>query len=492
MRLNQLVLLISKYPEEYTDAKHIEMPEGGGSIGRAVGCTLALKDHNRFISSTHCLVSTYGDTYYISDVSTNGTMVNGHKILKNQPVSICDGDIIALGQYEIGVCIEPISKGQDIAVDIAPERVSNDPLLTLGDVMVHGEQHSGDVDGLFLETRQDKLDCHDPIEHLTFSTQREDDHLIRDEGATERTSSRATEHARQIADDSLSIHSEFEMPNLIPEDWMVDSPTSKAALMSSNVLDETEIIPEDFQKEPIVQHTDKTRHSSSHDPQIHPRSATQQSKSKHWEDVTHSTASPEYGEQSEQPAPLEQVGRLTKTSDEENGPVSVHEISQAFYEGLGITNPDLIKNETLLFKQMGTCLRLCMEKLQKELYEVETLKEEKDLNQSESNLAELMLTLNSQNLLAPNELVEQMLDEINDHQVAFNAALNELLLEQSEASDPVTFADKLSRNSMFTTKSKLWDEYLAFYEKNRNQLNETSLKGLIRKNYNKAMRGSHA
>lgn len=133
-----------------------------------------------------------------------------------------------------------------------------------------------------------------------------------------------------------------------------------------------------------------------------------------------------------------------------------------------------------------------MEKLQKELHEVEALKEEKDLTQSESNLIELMLTLNSQNLLAPNELIEQMLDEINDHQLVFNTALNELLLEQSEMSDPVTFSNEFSQKSIFTTKSKLWDEYLAFYAKNRSQLNETSLKGLIRKNYNKAMRGSHA
>ena len=72
MRLHQLVLYIAKCPEEYTGSKHIEMPENGGSIGRAPGSTLHLIDHNRFISGTHCLLSVYGDTYYISDVSTNG------------------------------------------------------------------------------------------------------------------------------------------------------------------------------------------------------------------------------------------------------------------------------------------------------------------------------------------------------------------------------------------------------------------------------------
>ncbi len=168
------------------------------------------------------------------------------------------------------------------------------------------------------------------------------------------------------------------------------------------------------------------------------------------------------------------------------------DISKAFYEGLGISNPDLISDEALLFKQMGTCLRLCIDNLQKDLHEVESLKGEQGLSEADSNLAELMLTLNSQNLLSPNELVEQMLDELNDHQIIFNKALNELLIEQSETNDPVTFASDVASKSMFTIKSKLWGEYVEFYANNRRQMNEMSLKGLIKKNYTKAIKGSHA
>ena len=97
--LERLVIVISKHPEEYTGAKFIELPENGGSIGRNPGCSVPLIDHNRYISSTHCLVSIYGDAYYISDVSTNGLIVNGNKLLKNQPIPIHEGDCISLGQY---------------------------------------------------------------------------------------------------------------------------------------------------------------------------------------------------------------------------------------------------------------------------------------------------------------------------------------------------------------------------------------------------------
>ncbi|MGU3841231.1 FHA domain-containing protein, partial [Vibrio diabolicus] len=71
-------------------------------------------------------------------------------------------------------------------------------------------------------------------------------------------------------------------------------------------------------------------------------------------------------------------------------------------------------------------------------------------------------------------------------------ALNELILEQSETNDPVAFANKVASQSLFSTKSKLWGEYLDFYSNNRRLLNESYLKGLIKKNYNKVIKGNHA
>lgn len=233
MHSNQLVLFVSKCPEEYTGVKHIEMPESGGSIGRSPSCSVSLTDHNRFISGTHCLISVYGDTYYISDVSTNGTMVNGNKILKNQPVAIVDGDIISLGQYEIGVSLEHVTSTQDIAADIAPERVSNDPLVSLGDAVVEEEEKVGALEDLFMETKQDDIDCHDPVAHLNFSMQRDDDHLIRDDEHPEPEQPKTVESTRQVVDDSFSIYSEFDQPSLIPEDWMATETKSNASIKGS-------------------------------------------------------------------------------------------------------------------------------------------------------------------------------------------------------------------------------------------------------------------
>ncbi|MEL7413544.1 MAG: FHA domain-containing protein [Pseudomonadota bacterium] len=504
MQTHQLVLFISKCPEEYTGAKHVEMPEGGGSVGRAPSCTLPLTDHNRFISGTHCLISVYGDTYYISDVSTNGTMVNGNKILKNQPVSIVDGDVISLGQYEIGVSLEHVTAAQDIASDIAPERVSNDPLVNLGEAVVEEEEKVGALEDLFMETKQDDVNTDDPIAHLKFSMQREDDHLIRDVEKPEPAKAKPVENTRQVVDDSFSIHSEFDIPNLIPEDWLGGAATSKASVEpAAEQTKQAAFIPEDFAQtedvplqarrvEPDVTQPQMPQYQA---PLNHATSNVAQRAEpvgQKWEEVTQAFIPSAQPTQPETKATDNQVGFVSNDPLGTESAAHSSDIGKAFYEGLGISNPELFSNEALLFKQMGTCLRLCIDNLQKDLHEVESLKGEQGLSEADSNLAELMLTLNSQNLLSPNELVEQMLDEINDHQVIFNKALNELLIEQSETNDPVTFANDVASKSMFTTKSKLWGEYLEFYANNRRQMNETSLKGLIKKNYTKAIKGSHA
>ncbi|MGR2849750.1 FHA domain-containing protein [Vibrio vulnificus] len=498
MQTHQLVLFISKCPEEYTGAKHIEMPEGGGSVGRAPSCTLPLTDHNRFISGTHCLVSVYGDTYYISDVSTNGTMVNGNKILKNQPISIVDGDVISLGQYEIGVSLEHVTAAQDIASDIAPERVSNDPLINLGEAVVEEEEKVGALEDLFMETKQADVVSDDPIAHLQFSMQREDDHLIRDVEKPKAAQAQPIENKRQVVDDSFSVHSEFDIPNLIPEDWLGGAAASTASVKA--VTEQAVFIPEDFAQTQSVSPQVSAVQSDVNQPQYEAtlnhvsQNASQRAESvgQKWEEVTRAFIPSAQSTQQESKVKETKVGFVSNESiATEEGTLS-SDISKAFYEGLGISNPELISNEALLFKQMGTCLRLCMDNLQKDLHEVESLKGEQGLSEADSNLAELMLTLNSQNLLSPNELVEQMLDEINDHQIIFNKALTELLIEQSETNDPVTFANDVASKSMFTTKSKLWGEYLEFYANNRRQMNETSLKGLIKKSYTKAIKGSHA
>jgi len=80
----------------------------GGSIGRNQGNDWVLPDPEKFISGKHCVVSCRNGNYYLSDVSTNGTFVNG----STQPIGngmeqpLREGDRVQIGEYELVVSID--------------------------------------------------------------------------------------------------------------------------------------------------------------------------------------------------------------------------------------------------------------------------------------------------------------------------------------------------------------------------------------------------
>ena len=503
MRINQLVLVISKCPEEYVGSKSIEMPEEGGSIGREAGCTVSLTDHNRFISGTHCLLSIYGDTYYISDISTNGTLVNGNKILKNQPVSLCDGDRVSLGQYEVSISIELVTTSYDIASEIAPERDSTDPLMNLEESVVEEEAETGALEDLFMETKPDGVDTHDPVEHLKFSMQRDDDYLVRDESNEKNLMKSSIEPQRQVVDDSLSIHSEFDLPSLIPEDWMGMEEEQQANLNAQDIADDQTKIPNrlkptniegtDFKSDTLTGSSDVPKRKPTKVPPVTiipnsviPNSANIQSHK--WEEVTQEFVP--HTESQEQPVESESRTQsntaLSETSYEHEN------VTHAFFEGLGVDLESDTKHDALFFKQMGACLRLCIDNLYKDLQSVEELTDESSFAHNDLSLTTLMLTLNSQNLLAPNELIEQILDELSEHDTLYAKAINDLVLEQLKANDPQQFANTLSQETRFLSKSKLWQKYSEHYEQNTRQFNESTFKALMKDRYSKVAKADHA
>ncbi|MCG7490845.1 type VI secretion system-associated FHA domain protein TagH [Vibrio sp. Of14-4] len=442
--LERLVIVISKHPEEYTGAKFIELPENGGSIGRNPGCSVPLIDHNRYISSTHCLVSIYGDAYYISDVSTNGLIVNGNKLLKNQPIPIHEGDCISLGQYELSVSVERESSRLDIACDITPDRDNKDPLANLDEIEFELEQE-GPLEEIFLETQLEDSDMSDPMAHLEFSLDKDDDHLIRSETSEIEKAPSIEKSMRQLVDDSLNVYSEFDAPSLIPEDWMSG--------------DETRTVEKSIAKEPILK--------ESNDRTIVQPASTKLS-TQEWEEV----------------APRQQT-----TEIEAAVPSDTVNIIDAFRKGLGISDDSLLKEDPRLFEQMGMCLRLCMTKLQHELVEIEELKQSHAA--TDTDLISLMLDLNKQSMLSPNELVEQMLDEISEHKSLYEQALNSYVQQSISQYDPIVFEQK-HENKGFLIKQKLWDSYKLHYLESLKGVHGVGTKKLVQENYNRLLKEKHA
>lgn len=401
----QLVWNITQFPDEYRGTKNIDMPESGGSIGRDTACTVTLVDNDRFISGSHCLIHVYGGTYYISDVSTNGTLVNGHRILKNQPVSVHDGDIIALGRYQIRLSFETNSSGQDIAADIVLQRETTDPLLCFEDDALLSENKSADLEALFMETRDEEIDKQDPIAHLDFLVTERDDFLFEAQNSPQQENKTPTSW-RQIQDDTESLFAHFETPNFIPEDW------------------------EDL-----------------------PRAAP-------------------FSNQPSRPSEIQTLnGQIQGPSKNKR---NSKELEVAFFQGLGISCDHQVFNGPVFFQQMGACLSLCIDKLQRDLLEMETLKGTGKESVNREHLLELMLTLNAQNLLSPSELIEQILDELDKQKTQYRQAVSEAVCAELEAYDPERFANKCASQSRFISKKQLWRQYVDFFNHKSQQGKDSS------------------
>jgi type VI secretion system FHA domain protein len=79
----------------------------GGCIGRAAGNDWVLQDPERYLSSRHCQVASENGQYYLVDMSTNGTFVNGamEPLGKGNRVALNNGDRFSLGDYEFQVSL---------------------------------------------------------------------------------------------------------------------------------------------------------------------------------------------------------------------------------------------------------------------------------------------------------------------------------------------------------------------------------------------------
>ncbi|WP_174278526.1 type VI secretion system-associated FHA domain protein, partial [Sphingomonas bacterium] len=73
----------------------------GAVIGRAATCDWSLPDPRHYISSRHLDVGYRDGAYTITDVSTNGTFLNGAGERMAEPRRVEPGDLFTVGQYDI-------------------------------------------------------------------------------------------------------------------------------------------------------------------------------------------------------------------------------------------------------------------------------------------------------------------------------------------------------------------------------------------------------
>ncbi|WP_075188039.1 type VI secretion system-associated FHA domain protein TagH [Teredinibacter haidensis] len=98
-----LQITITRSPDGVTlQESSMVFPEQGGGLGRGDGNHWVLLDPDRFLSSNHCEIRADGGQYFLIDLSTNGTFVNGspEPIGKGGRIALNDGDTFELGDYQ--------------------------------------------------------------------------------------------------------------------------------------------------------------------------------------------------------------------------------------------------------------------------------------------------------------------------------------------------------------------------------------------------------
>jgi type VI secretion system protein ImpI len=78
----------------------------GLDIGRDQYLDWTLPDSSRFISGKHCEVRWHDGAYWLHDISTNGTFLNGADSRLKAPHRLRDGDRFTIGQYIIAATMD--------------------------------------------------------------------------------------------------------------------------------------------------------------------------------------------------------------------------------------------------------------------------------------------------------------------------------------------------------------------------------------------------
>ena len=132
--------------------------EDGGTIGRGESNDWVLSDPDRFLSSRHCSVSFEGGQFYLTDMSTNGTFMNGaaEPIGKGGRMLLGDGDTIDMGDYRLQAVIQASAAAMDdpfgapIGDDFGPDNgdlaAGEDPFSN-AEQLTHPNASAGDPFG---------------------------------------------------------------------------------------------------------------------------------------------------------------------------------------------------------------------------------------------------------------------------------------------------------------------------------------------------------
>jgi len=129
-------ITIIKSPDNVNNSNNsLTFSESGGTMGRGAGNTWVLEDPDKYMSSTHTRIGFENGQYFLTDLSTNGTFINGstEPLGNGNKVFLNEGDRFAISDYEFIVNIRGANQA---SMDSGPFQ----------DLNMQGSSNSGNFD----------------------------------------------------------------------------------------------------------------------------------------------------------------------------------------------------------------------------------------------------------------------------------------------------------------------------------------------------------
>ena len=107
-----MLLLTPRGPAGGAPIPAVRIASATATIGRASGADLMLPDPRNMVSSQHCRIERQAGGYLLTDTSTNGTLVNGHRLAA--PHRLAEGDVLGIGPWQVAVSLASSGVGSTV------------------------------------------------------------------------------------------------------------------------------------------------------------------------------------------------------------------------------------------------------------------------------------------------------------------------------------------------------------------------------------------
>lgn len=425
-----------------------QFDESGGYVGRAAINDWVLKDPDRFLSARHCQISFKDGQFFLTDLSTNGTFINGESEAVGRGVQapLHDGDTIDLGEYRLKVSIDEAQERQ-------PAPVTPFPRLDL--IEVEEQALSDKVSPSTEAGSGDLIGTAEPDSRFGPLKQQSPSPPLRDPLGTAVRKTDAEPPKPAFGADVLKSAFVWPFPKQVPKSSGSVSPDSKSVDSKSVDTGSPDKNGDTAEKGPVLV---PSRERPSREGE-RAKTPAAEAPSSSW---PRNRATP----------PLRVVDNTGDNRDPE----------RALLTALGFKNTLLTESQSYLVHQtVGILLRECVGGLLQVLRSRASIKNEFRMNittiqQVENNplkfsanvdeVLETMFLRRSKAYQKPVEAVQEGFDAISDHQLAMIAGIRSAFRSALGKFDPLVLEEEFKRKSKWRWFNRFgyWKAYRDHYQ----------------------------